>query len=244
MRRMFCRLCSVPVILLILMSVSFTASAKECSFSLSDAKGKKGREVQIDLFADTDGIASFVADFTFDSQNLCFVSASSSYADAELEANCLSEGKVVLVYLCKGGTKQSDSKPLLTLTFKALKEGGSAVDVNIRQVIDTEYRSIEALQCKSGMISINNSRGASNESTANLHESHNPDVHIKATYEEYQQIGDDGSDTTYIEGNPRKNQVIIFSVLAVLSLLSVVGFISFKAGLKLRKKDSETDHEK
>ena len=122
--------------------------AKECSFSLADADVQKGRLFDISFSVSGEDIASFIAEYTFDSKYLKLSSCKSVDKNAVVEVNQNDEGQIKVVYLCDEGT----DSPVLTLTFKGLQESSTEVACKVSQVINTDYEDISVTSCKSAKI--------------------------------------------------------------------------------------------
>lgn len=218
-RRILCLFMMLTVTALSFASVS----AKECSFSLSDENVQKGRLFEINLSADSkEKIASFVAEFTFDSKYLKFSSCKTADDNGITEVNQSDEGKLRVVYLCKEGTDSS----VLTLTFKALQEGSTEVTCDVSQVINADYEDITALSCKSAMINIYSS-----------HKNVTKETDITQDSTEEAATSCSKSEVTAIEGKSSKTEIVIFSVLTILCLVSAIGFVLYKA--KGKKKEGK-----
>lgn len=222
-RRISCLLLILTLIALSLASVS----AKECVFSLSDASVKKGRLFEVSFSADSkEKIASFVAEFTFDSKYLKFNSCKTADENGVIEVNQIDGGKLRVVYLCEDGT----DSPVLTLTFKAIQEGNTEINCDASQVVNTGYEDITALSCEPAMINIYLSHKDVPKETDVIQDS------TEETVSDYSK-----SVVTVVEGNSSKTEIIIFSALVVMCLVCIAGYISYKAGKRAKRKKESNE---
>lgn len=216
------RLFSLFIVFVLCFGSLVCASANDCSFCLSDASVKKGRlfEIEFSLNEDED-ISAFVAEYTFDSKYLKFDSCKTARENALVELNQADRGRVRIVYLCKDGINTRDNGLVLTLTFKALQEGNTEIACDISQVINNEYEDITALSCDSAKVSIYSTHKDIADETEIIQ---NPAEESTEVYSK--------TESTVVEGNATKSEIVIFSVLTVLCLVSAVGFVSYKLGKK------------
>ncbi len=141
---------------------SFTAFAESAvSFALSNKSVKPQRLVTIEMKANcVEKLCAATFEFSYDKNMLEFRSAKASDTGSKIKANDTG-GKVKLVFLNAYGKEISNSKPIFSLTFKAVGEGNTYVDFNVGDCVNGDVEFLNIGECTSAVISINGSKSQS-----------------------------------------------------------------------------------
>lgn len=237
--RFRCFFCAFLSLFFALICIPVSAEVRECSFELSDAKAYEGRNFQITFSAcSKENIASFVADFTYDTEYLQFVSCKAN-DDCVVETNA-SEGKATLVFLCENGIKTENNDALFSLTFKAVSTGTCQISAELGQVINTDYEDVKDIYCKSSRVEIISSKPHTDNPSDQW-----TDV----------QIDEDSSDESsgdekrfVVKGQSLDIEIIVFAALSLIMFACVIGITAYQMGKKQRRitndKEKRNDNEK
>ncbi len=225
-------------------SVCFGVSAAGCEFALSDVQVKNGRIFTASLKCESDReISAFIAEVAYDEDALEYRSASTTDKSAQCSVNANESGHLRLVYLCEEGADCKGNLPLIELKFKALKNGDYPLSISVSQVVDSASLDVEVNKSEGALVQVGAITAAHNSvQREDNAKTKNTEKASGTIEEESTGSGNDNGDVTGytgVDGAEHDVILIVASVMAVLTLLCLVGFCAYKYGIKVAIKKKE-----
>ena len=224
-KKIFCFIC---VLILPLAFAATVSAANEACFSVSDITTNKNRLFDTNLSADSQ-VAAFVAEISYNKDELRFDGAKVLAEDAQLSVNSEANGFVKIAYLCESGA----SGDLIKLSFKSFTSD-TEISFEVSQVIDKDGNDITAVSTKDAFVKISDSEKKADSKTDKSSEKDQ-----KGSSSQIETSALENTDINEINLASNKNVSNIKIVAIVLSVVAVlgIGVAGFYLGRKSSRKN-------
>ena len=218
-------------ICVLILSVAFTvtvSASNEASFSLTDITTNKNRLFDTMLSANCE-IAAFVAEITYNPEELRFDGAKALADNALLSVNSENYGNVKIAYLCESGT----SGDLINLSFKSFTTD-TTISLEASQVIDKDGNELTAVSAKGAFVEISGSEQNADSKTDKSHVK--PEKATTSQAETSPLPTSDANEINLVSDRNDSNMKIVAIVISAVAVLGI-GVAGFYLGRKSSRKN-------